>query len=52
MDVKTQNTSDTATTTMSGSEALIHCLVAEGADLIYGYPGGAIMPFYNDILNL
>ena len=49
MDVKTQNTSDTATTTMSGSEALIHCLVAEGADLIYGYPGGAIMPFYDEL---
>ena len=39
----------TATTTMSGSEALIHCLVAEGADLIYGYPGGAIMPFYDEL---
>ncbi|MDE0599047.1 biosynthetic-type acetolactate synthase large subunit [Dokdonia genika] len=49
MDVKTQNTSDTATTTMTGSEALIHCLVAEGADLIYGYPGGAIMPFYDEL---
>ncbi|WP_405201566.1 biosynthetic-type acetolactate synthase large subunit [Dokdonia sp. LLG6352-1] len=49
MDVKTQNTSDTATTTMTGSEALIHCLVAEGADLIYGYPGGAIMPFYDKL---
>lgn len=49
MDVKTQNTSDTTTTTMSGSEALIHCLVAEGADLIYGYPGGAIMPFYDEL---
>lgn len=49
MDVKTQNTSDTTTTTMTGSEALIHCLVAEGADLIYGYPGGAIMPFYDEL---
>lgn len=49
MDVKTQNTSDTTTTTMTGSEALIHCLVAEGADLIYGYPGGAIMPFYDKL---
>lgn len=34
---------------MSGSEALVHCLVAEGADLIYGYPGGAIMPFYDEL---
>ncbi len=49
MDVKTQNTPKTATTTMTGSEALIHCLAAEGAALIYGYPGGAIMPFYDEL---
>ena len=24
-------------------------LVAEGADLIYGYPGGAIMPVYDEL---
>ena len=33
--------------TMIGSEAIIHSLLAEGIDLIYGYPGGAIMPFYD-----
>ncbi len=49
MDVKTIDIKDTKTTTMSGSEALVHCLVAEGADLIYGYPGGAIMPFYDEL---
>lgn len=48
MDVNTIQ-KKTATTTMSGSEALVHCLVAEGADLIYGYPGGAIMPFYDEL---
>ena len=26
--------------------------VAEGADLIYGYPGGAIMPIYDELYNL
>lgn len=49
MDVKTIENKKTATTTMSGSEALVHCLLAEGADLIYGYPGGAIMPFYDEL---
>ena len=34
---------------ISGSEALIHCLLAEDVDLIYGYPGGAIMPFYDEL---
>ena len=37
----------TQTHTITGSEAIIHCLLAEGVDLIYGYPGGAIMPFYD-----
>ncbi len=34
---------------MSGAEAIIHCLLAEGVDLIYGYPGGAIMPVYDEL---
>lgn len=34
---------------ISGAEALIHCLLAEGVDLIYGYPGGAIMPVYDEL---
>jgi len=32
---------------VSGAEALIKSLVAEGIDVIYGYPGGAIMPIYD-----
>ena len=34
---------------MSGAEAIVHCLLAEGVDLIYGYPGGAIMPVYDEL---
>ena len=34
-------------TKISGSEALIKSLLAEGIDIIYGYPGGAIMPIYD-----
>ena len=29
---------------ISGAEAVIRCLLEEGVDLVYGYPGGAIMP--------
>lgn len=36
-------------TRISGAEAIIHCLLAEGVDLIYGYPGGAIMPVYDEL---
>ena len=32
---------------ISGSEALLRCLLAEGVDTIFGYPGGAIMPIYD-----
>jgi acetolactate synthase-1/2/3 large subunit len=34
---------------ISGAEAVVRSLVAEGADLIYGYPGGAIMPVYDEL---
>jgi acetolactate synthase-1/2/3 large subunit len=33
---------------ITGAEAIIHCLLAEGVDLVYGYPGGAIMPVYDE----
>ena len=32
---------------ISGSEAVIKCLLAEGVNTIFGYPGGAIMPIYD-----
>jgi acetolactate synthase-1/2/3 large subunit len=35
------------TTRISGAEAIIRCLLEEGVDIVYGYPGGAIMPFYD-----
>ena len=34
---------------ISGAEAVIRCLLEEGVDLIYGYPGGAIMPVYDEL---
>ncbi|MFV8354327.1 biosynthetic-type acetolactate synthase large subunit [Flavobacterium sp. XS2P14] len=37
------------TNKISGAEAVIRCLLAEGVDLIYGYPGGAIMPVYDEL---
>ena len=32
---------------ITGSEAVIRSLIAEGAEVIFGYPGGAIMPVYD-----
>lgn len=36
-----------ATEELSGSEILLKGLIAEGVDIIFGYPGGAIMPIYD-----
>ena len=33
---------------ISGAEAVVHSLLNEGVDLIWGYPGGAIMPVYDE----
>ncbi len=38
-----------STQRMTGAEAVIRSLLAEGVDLIYGYPGGAIMPVYDEL---
>ena len=34
---------------ITGSEAVIKCLLEEQVDIIYGYPGGAIMPVYDEL---
>jgi acetolactate synthase-1/2/3 large subunit len=33
--------------TVSGAEAVLLCLLEEGVETIFGYPGGAIMPVYD-----
>jgi acetolactate synthase-1/2/3 large subunit len=32
---------------LSGSEIVMECLLREGVDVIFGYPGGAILPTYD-----
>lgn len=34
---------------ISGAEAVLRCLIEEGVDTIFGYPGGQIMPFYDKL---
>ena len=41
------NPSGVETIEVSGSVALLEALIAEGTDVIFGYPGGAIMPIYD-----
>lgn len=35
---------------MNGADAMIKCLEKEGVEVVFGYPGVAICPFYNSIL--
>jgi len=34
---------------ISGAEAVIRCLIKENVDVLFGYPGGAIMPVYDEL---
>ena len=36
---------------ISGAEALLKGLIAEGVDTVFGYPGGAIMPVYDKLMD-
>ena len=40
-------TTKTKTVEVSGSVALLEALIAEETEVIFGYPGGAIMPIYD-----
>ncbi len=44
---KAQTAKPTETVHVSGAEAVLMCLLEEGIDIIFGYPGGAIMPVYD-----
>ncbi len=36
---------------ISGSDALIQSLICEGVDMVFGYPGGSIMPVYDRLFD-
>jgi len=46
---ETQKGKTIKATKISGAEAVVKCLLEEGIDLVYGYPGGAIMPVYDEL---
>ncbi len=35
---------------LKGAEIVLQCIRAEGVDLVFGYPGGAIMPLYDALV--
>lgn len=54
MDTQTQTLMKEAkpTTRMTGCEAVVQSLINEGVELIFGYPGGTIMPVYDALYDV
>lgn len=47
-----KNKSTSGTRLMSGAQAVVQALIDEGTDLMFGYPGGAIMPVYDALYDV
>ena len=47
--IKTEPRETSQSIRIKGSEAIVRCLIEEGVDVLYGYPGGAIMPVYDEL---
>jgi len=47
--IENKQESTVSASSISGAEAVVKCLLAEGIDILYGYPGGAIMPIYDEL---
>ncbi len=47
----TEKSAKAVTKEITGSEALLEALLIEGVDIIFGYPGGAIMPIYDALFD-
>lgn len=50
LDIK--NKTKTKQGLMTGAQAVVQSLIAEGVDLMFGYPGGAIMPVYDALYDV
>lgn len=47
-----KNKTKTKQRLMTGAQAVVQSLIEEGADLMFGYPGGAIMPVYDALYDV
>src|SRR5450631_1419645 len=44
-------TIEAETITLSGAEIVVRCLVDQGVDVLFGYPGGAVLPIYDALFH-
>ena len=40
-------TIEAETTTLSGAEIVVRALLDQGVEVLFGYPGGAVLPIYD-----
>ena len=34
---------------LNGAQILLECLIREGVDLVFGYPGGSVLDIYDEL---
>lgn len=51
MDMQTQPKAKTDTREMTGAEIVITALKEQGVDVMFGYPGGAVLPIYDALFS-
>lgn len=46
-----QQTIEADTTVLSGAEIVVRALIDQGVEVLFGYPGGAVLPIYDALFN-
>lgn len=49
MDIQSVSPTENSSKELNGARILLECLKKEGVDEIFGYPGGAVLPIYEEI---
>jgi acetolactate synthase-1/2/3 large subunit len=51
-DIQQSRQTETPTAeTLTGAEIVVRCLVDQGVDVLFGYPGGAVLPIYDALFH-
>ncbi|NLS06895.1 acetolactate synthase 3 large subunit [Rhizobium sp. P32RR-XVIII] len=51
INIKTSTTSSADHGEMTGAEMVVRALADQGAEILFGYPGGAVLPIYDALLD-
>ena len=51
MNAQTLTPTDATTEILTGAEIVVRALVDQGVEVLFGYPGGAVLPIYDALFN-